>query len=62
MHFSSVVSDDDQIHFVCVPETDQRGLEVIAAPSKSADGLKTQQKKYSFEFDKVFDDKSTQAV
>ncbi len=51
----------DEVKFVAVPDTDERGLDVTGASQKSADGLKTQQKSWSFEFDKVFMPTATQA-
>jgi kinesin family protein C1 len=51
----------DEVKFLAVPDTDERGLDVTGASQKSADGLKTQQKSWSFEFDKVFMPTATQA-
>jgi hypothetical protein len=43
-----------------VPDTDFRQLEVCGEPTKSADGLKTQQKRWQFEFDRVFGPEASQ--
>jgi kinesin family protein C1 len=56
---NEVVSEE--VQFVCVPDTDYRQLEVCGASQKSADGLKTQQKRWQFEFDRVFGQEATQA-
>jgi kinesin family protein C1 len=57
---SSSAADSEQAQFVCVPDTDFRQLEVCGEPTKSADGLKTQQKRWQFEFDRVFGPEASQ--
>jgi kinesin family protein C1 len=57
---SSSATDSEQAQFVCVPDTDFRQLEVCGEPTKSADGLKTQQKRWQFEFDRVFGPEASQ--